>query len=345
MIMNWKNKIANHHQIGGIETFIIDNGAGKGSRIAWINTGGGLRFKVLIDRAMDIGEASLRQYNLSWLSHKGTALSPASAMPSPNRWLDLFGGGLLTTCGLTHIGKAETDIYGERELNGSIGFQPAEIISVIQPDLTQDKPEMKLIGLIKESTPFGYQLELKRTISCKLGENSIQIEDIVTNTGNTVTPHMLLYHCNFGWPLVDEEAEIYWNGTVESRGLPADDLLFKTGDFRHFRKPVEPNEKEGDACGFIDAIPDKDGLCRCGIINRKIGTAVQISYNPLQLPQLTNWQRWIKNEYAVAIEPGTNTPSGQAKARNDRQLIFLAPGESKRYQLQIEGITGNDENL
>jgi glucose-1-phosphate thymidylyltransferase len=36
---HWTGKIANHRQLGGIETSVLDNGAGRGVRIAWIDTG------------------------------------------------------------------------------------------------------------------------------------------------------------------------------------------------------------------------------------------------------------------------------------------------------------------
>ena len=57
MNKNWHNRISNTAQLGGIETSVLDNGAGKGTRIAWINTGTGLRYKVVTDRAMDIADA------------------------------------------------------------------------------------------------------------------------------------------------------------------------------------------------------------------------------------------------------------------------------------------------
>src|SRR5689334_20409949 len=115
----WKNKISNVKQIGGIETSIIDNGAGRGTRIAWINTGAGLRFKVVIDRAMDIAEAFYNEHSLAWISHPGIVFP----QPYSNKgidWLATFGGGLLTTCGLSHIGGPESDEYGERGLHGKI---------------------------------------------------------------------------------------------------------------------------------------------------------------------------------------------------------------------------------
>jgi hypothetical protein len=43
----WKDKISNPAQLGGIETSVLDNGTARGTRIAWINTGSGLRYKVI----------------------------------------------------------------------------------------------------------------------------------------------------------------------------------------------------------------------------------------------------------------------------------------------------------
>jgi len=60
----WQNKISNAAQVGGIETSVLDNGAGRGTRIAWVNTGTGLRYKVVLDRAMDIVPAILQAVQL-----------------------------------------------------------------------------------------------------------------------------------------------------------------------------------------------------------------------------------------------------------------------------------------
>ncbi len=130
----WQNKISNHAQLGGIETAVLDNGSGRGTRIAWINTGSGLRFKVVIDRAMDIADTFYNQHSLAWLSHAGiTAPEPFSNKGLD--WLKTFGGGLLTTCGLSHVGGPEADEYGERGLHGQISNLVADVESIVQPDL------------------------------------------------------------------------------------------------------------------------------------------------------------------------------------------------------------------
>ena len=40
----WQGKIGNSLQAGGIETAVLDNGPGRGARVAWVNTGADLRF-------------------------------------------------------------------------------------------------------------------------------------------------------------------------------------------------------------------------------------------------------------------------------------------------------------
>ncbi len=83
-------------------------------------------------------------------------------------------------------------------------------------------------------------------------------------------------------------------------------------------------------------MPGNDRVCSCGLYNEAIGLAVALRFNKDQLPWLTNWQHWGKGEYVTGLEPGTNPPVGQTKARKEKQLIFLEPGETRVYDLEIE---------
>jgi hypothetical protein len=332
---NWQDKISNHAQLGGIETSVLDNGLGRGTRIAWINTGTGLRYKVVIDRAMDIADAFYNQHSLVWLSHGGI-ISPDRFSDKGIDWIRNFGGGLLTTCGLSHVGAPEKDENGERGLHGLISNTPAEIVSIVQPDPMNGNMEMSITGIIKQTQIFGPILELKRTISSTLGQATIKIHDEVLNRGNTPAPHMLLYHCNLGWPLVDEGANILWEGAWQPR--EGDDaVIFKEGmDFRKCAPPLESHSGGGEEAAFIDIKADSLGLCTCGIHNPELSLALAFRFQKKQLPWLTNWQHWGKGEYVMGLEPCTNPPIGQAKTREQGDLIYLAPGKSRRYDLEIE---------
>jgi len=111
----YEEKVINPHQVGGIETYICDNGAAKGSRVAWVNTGSGLRFKVAIDRGMDIVDAFYNDCSLSWLSHNGQS-APRPDITEGVVWLNNFSGGLLTTCGLSHVGGPEAGAVGYAQI-------------------------------------------------------------------------------------------------------------------------------------------------------------------------------------------------------------------------------------
>lgn len=334
----WHNKISSAAQLGGIETSVLDNGAGRGTRIAWINTGTGLRYKVVIDRAMDIADAFYNQHSLAWLSHVGIT----SAQPFSNHgmdWIKTFGGGLITTCGLSHVGGPESDEFGERGLHGGVSNLPAEIESIIQPDPARGQMEMSITGRIKQTQVFGPSLELKRTISGSIGKPSIKIHDEIINVANTPAPVMLLYHVNFGWPLVDEGTDILWNGTWKTP--VKDPKIFRQGNnFKQCPSPMDEHNGGGEEVAVIDPHADNQGKCSCGLHNKKLGIAVALHFSKEQLPWLTNWQHWGKGEYVTGIEPGTNPPIGQAKARKENQLTFLAPGERKEYDLELEVMDG-----
>src|SRR5438105_15698597 len=86
-------------QIAGVRLLERADGKARGLRVADIYTGSGFRFEVLLDRALDIGAADFGGRPLAWLFPAlGT---PAQHEPQGLGWLRTFGGGVMTTCGLT----------------------------------------------------------------------------------------------------------------------------------------------------------------------------------------------------------------------------------------------------
>jgi galactose mutarotase-like enzyme len=335
----WKHKLSNSHQIGGIETSIVDNGAGRGVRIAWVNTGTGLRYKLVLDRGMDILDAFFNEYSLAWISHSGLK----SPQPFSNQgidWLRTFGGGLLTTCGLSNAGPPNADDGGSRGLHGNYSNMPAELISIRQPDIFKGDLTFELVAKVKETTTFGPSLELTRTVSGKIGSAEIRIKDTVTNQGNSPAPHMLLYHINCGWPLIDDGARIIWQGKKIPKASDANNTEFNRDyEFTRCAPPMDEHAGFGEDVAFIDPFADSNDQVTCGYANDELGLALKISFSKNQMPWLINWQHWGKNEYVTALEPATHPPIGQAAARENGTLILLEPGETRTYDLLLEVLT------
>lgn len=334
MEQSWSGKVGNVKQLGGIETSVLDNGAGAGVRIAWIDTGSGLRYKVVLDRGMDIAEAVYMDCNLAWISHVGV-IKPQLLANQDANWLRTFGGGLLTTCGLDHVGGPEEDEFGKRGVHGQLSNVPAEIIQVKQPDLLTGDLSMSITGVMRQHQIFGPCLTLKRTIRGVLGDPALIIEDEIINEANTPSPLMLLYHFNFGYPLLDKGTEIRWEGTSTS---PSAQKYLPTGDLKIVPDPLENHQGSGEAVIFIDPMPVTDEVCRCGIWNKARAIGVEISWNKSELPCLTNWQHFGLNEFVTGLEPGTNFPIGQKQARANGELLFLKPTERKKVTIELRVI-------
>src|SRR5206468_1178884 len=103
-----KDRVINPSQLGGIDRYVIDDGPARGVRALCVNTGGGLRYRVLVDRGLDIDQAFFNQYSLTFLTHKGTT-APTRGLDRGLDWLKGFGGGLLTSCGPFNFGSPCSD--------------------------------------------------------------------------------------------------------------------------------------------------------------------------------------------------------------------------------------------
>lgn len=341
MIMNqeYKDMICNNAQIASIETSTLDQGPGKSVTIVWINTGSGLRYKVVIDHAMDIVDAFFNQHSLTWLSGAGIT-KPGTGTENGNGWLTRWSGGLVTTCGLTHTGAAESDDSSERGLHGKINNIPAQIESIIQPDILAGKNQMSITGFVNQVDALGSNIRLRRTISSTVGKPSIKIKDVVTNRSSTPVPHMILYHCNFGWPLVAPGSDIVFNGSYQPmQGQGNKEIFNSKNDFRKCAKPRDENEKGFQGCAIINLKADNKGYCLTGICNKKLSLGLAMKYKKRQLPVLTNWQLWKKGDYITALEPGTNGPIGQNAAKQQKELIYLQPGKSRTYEIEFTVLT------
>lgn len=330
-----KHRICNPHQVGGIETSVLDNGLGRGSRIAWVSTGTGLRYKLLIDRGLDILDAFYNEHSLAWLAYGGAQRS----QPHANyglEWLHTWGGGLITTCGLVNVGMpyivSENEQYG---LHGRYSNIPAEVESVIQPDPANGKLDFSITAVIHQAKMFGPSLELRRTVSGRIGEPEIVLEDTVTNRGSAPAPHMLLYHVNFGWPLIDKGTRILYRGKATSVGRPNDDERFNDKvDYKKCPEPLDMHRAGGESCAGVDVRPDAKGVCHVGLYNPKLRLALKMSYPKKELPYFTNWQHFGMGEYVTGLEPGTVPPLDPK-----RRAVKIAPGRSISYFLRLRILT------
>jgi hypothetical protein len=295
-----------------------------------VNTGAGLSFTVLVDRALDMSDAHWCGRSLSWQSSAGV-VAPAYYERSSTGWLRGFGGGMLVTCGLRNAGpplEEAGEIFG---LHGEVSYLPAAN-AFYKTYWQEDRYCIEIHGEVREAFPFGPNLSLKRVWRTELGANWMELEDVVTNEGFRPELHMQLYHWNFGFPLINDGAKLSLT-TDETTGR---EETSKNGLSRWsaFEAP-SINLPEQVFFHSYSAEPPKTTRIRIASNADPESLAVELSYPSQQLPCLTQWKCCQMGEYVLGIEPGNCWPEGRQHYRK-RGGRVLAPGEYARFAMRLQ---------
>lgn len=297
-------------QIAGVRRCRFAEGPEAGGEVIEVRTGGGLMFEVLPGRGLDIGRCELNGVPFAWLSPGGVPRTLDG--PSGTDFLRSCAGGLVMTCGLGHVGPADKT-HG---LHGRVHHIPARQV-VAEGRWDGDEHDLRVAGVVEETSMFGAHLQLTREIRCRVGENCFRITDVVENLGGTPAELMVLYHINLGWPLLGPATTVRLPGAgprPREAGAPVtgwdgwcaprpgcDERVF-------FHDPLGVTEVE--AC----------------IMNPELGVGLRVRWNPSQLPNLVEWHMPGHGEHVLGIEPATCSVLGHASERDGGRIIDLQPG-------------------
>ncbi|MFN8472603.1 MAG: aldose 1-epimerase family protein [Anaerolineae bacterium] len=314
-------------QIAGIRLVEMADGKPRGMRVAEVTTGSGWQFDVHLDRALDIGAASYAGKPVAWI-HPAMG-APWHYDPYGYNWGRTFGGGLVTTCGLTFFGQPEQDGAETLGLHGRISHTSAEKVCVREA-WEGDDYVLTIEGQARQSAQSAENLLLIRRISTRLGANHLVIEDTVRNDGYRPSPHMILYHCNFGFPVVSPDSELLIN---DETVLPRDESVAAALAYhKTFEAPV------GDyAQGVFFHKPrvDADGFSQAAIVNRPLGFGAYVRWRAAELPCMGQWKQLSASDYVCALEPANYWETPRHKLRAEGRLRFLQPGEEVRYHVEL----------
>ncbi|MCI0495100.1 aldose 1-epimerase family protein, partial [candidate division KSB1 bacterium] len=248
-------------------------------------------------------------------------------------------GGLLMTCGLRQVGSPGQDAGESLGLHGRIHHAPARQVSA-QGTWVGDEYEILIRGIVEETRIFGEYLRLTREIHSRIGENKIRIKDNVENVGFESTPHMMLYHFNFGFPLMSEATKISFpsNKVIpREQETPLEDFDTWQAPSAGYRERVYYHEA-------MITSSENEGWTNATIINPKFplpggltcSLETRLSWDTKNLPRLVQWKMPGAGVYVLGIEPANCYVEGRAKERERGTLVTLAPGESLDYELQLE---------
>ncbi len=335
-------------QFAGVRAMTLGDGVERGVRMLEFRTGTGLRFTVLVDRALDIADCEHNGRAIGWHSPTGFRHPGLHEYEGEGGlgWLRSFSG-LLLTCGLDHIlfmheDDASRYHYMHRSsvkssIHGRISTIPAQLTGYGEI-WDGDDCTLWCEGVVRQSAVFGEDLHLIRRIEAKVGSDEIVLRDRVVNHGFYRTPHMLCYHINVGHPVLEEGArylapiaDVVWASHA------GEDYARQGVGYRRLGGPANPfHEQVWEHAMAADAAHKVP----VALVNDRIGFGFMVETDIREMPCQFQWQNLQSGMYAMGIEPSTNHVLGKGFARERDELIWLEHGDARDYASRFVVLDG-----
>lgn len=256
-------------QLASVQRITLVDGADAGQQLIAFSTGGGLDFQVKELGSLDIRSLHLRGSPVSWRHPAGDCGNPQRAL-----------SGFLVTCGLENV-RAPRDGLPQ---HGSFPMSPVRVTHLGE-DWAASTPELFVGGEITQSLPCGAVFRVTRRLSAPIGGKQLKLSDRIENISATSAEMMILYHMNFGFPVVAPGCEIRLGDT----SLAAIQSLAAA------HSPGEPE------CHKVT--PDMPVIVERPQTGEWEGFRMRLSFDTSTLPFLQIWRDARSSRNILAIEP------------------------------------------
>ncbi|HLU48697.1 MAG TPA: aldose 1-epimerase family protein, partial [Planctomycetota bacterium] len=300
-------------------------------------------FQIIPTRGMGLWKGRMRGIELGWDSPVDEIVHP-SLVNLESRgglgWLEGFGEWI-NRCGLASNGSPGVDevrsntgaiVPVELTLHGKAAYIPARRVEVV----IEPPPSRRIIirGVVDEVMMFGPKLRLVTEISTVPGSTSLRIDDEIQNLGATPQEMQILYHANFGPPLLEEGSQLL----APVRRVFPRDARAAEGEMRDWNVYGAPDPTFVEQVHFLELFGDADGRTEVVLKNRAGEKGVSLAFSIERLPCLTLWKNTAakENGYVTGIEPGTNYPNHRKHERARGRVPVLEAKGSYRADLTIE---------
>lgn len=316
-----KGYIGHPGQLVRLRRVTVAEGKAKGTEIIEVSTAAGLELDILPDAGLDIGQARYKGVNVAWMCKNGYD-SPAVIAPVESEFNNTFPGGLLYTCGLRNAGPPNRDGQEWHPLHGRYHGIAADQVCARMTD-----DEVIVSGVIRESALFAHCLEVKRTIRIPCFGTTISIEDEVSNLTPRPEEYMHIYHCNFGYPLISEDAELELPAGVKT--IPRTEFAAEgMGKMTTFETPLDYEDER-----VFYHLTKEDFSVR--LKNPRLGINMEMTWSADTLPILAEWRCMSSGDYVLALEPTNCYIKGRKLERENGTLQKLEAFETRKNKVTI----------
>lgn len=324
-----RKKCNNIDALCGFKDYLYNDGPSRGLRAFDLKNGRNIEMTFLADRGLDIPYLSYKGYNIGLTNKVGIRSPYLFREDGGSGFLKQFFGGMLTTCGITYSGAAGEDNGKQLGLHGPFDNIPAEQVCA-RIDYEGDDRVIKVSGQVHEAEVFATDMLMKRDFTLETECDKLRIHDTLINQSYEKQPVMMIYHINFGYPMLDAGAKAYFSaGKVEPR------TDFAAEGMNNYFEMEEPGCGRDEQCYYHTQQPE-EGEAFAMLHNEKLGIAAIIRFDQKVFPLMCQWKCMRAGEYALGLEPTTSGVVNRSEARQLGNLTYLEPGESREYNVSIE---------
>jgi hypothetical protein len=252
------------------------------------------------------------------------------AEPSGLGWLDGFDE-LLVRCGLESNGAPEFDTQGRVKypVHGRIANRPAHRVEV---SIDGETGEITVVGEVEETRFHFLKLRMTSSITTKVGEPGFRLRDEILNLSQSPATMQMLYHVNFGRPLLDAGATVLAPAKIIVPRTPHAAEGIRTWDSYAAEQPGFAEQVY-----FLELLGNADGSTEVLLKNAHATRGVGLRFNSRQLPCFTIWKNTTSTEdgYVTGLEPGTNFPNPRSFEEQHGRVVKLPPGGKTAFDLQL----------
>ncbi|MGI9177290.1 MAG: aldose 1-epimerase family protein [Pirellulales bacterium] len=293
---------------------------------------------VLPDRGLGLWKMMADGVELGWQSPVHGPVNPRFvplADPSGLGWLDGFDE-LVARCGLVSNGAPDFDGSGRLShgLHGRIANLPAHHLDVT---LDEAAGTITLTAAVDETRFLAHALRMTTSLTLHADRHRVAWTDSVKNISDRPATMQMLYHVNFGPPLLGPGAELV--AAIEELA-PRDAAA--VADASTWDRYVSPQGGRAEQVHFARVRPGADGLATALLVGPDSRNAASLSWRAETLPCFTLWknQGGLADGYVTGLEPGTNYPNPRSFEEAQGRVVPLVPGASIRFDLAIEHFAG-----
>lgn len=313
-----------------IQQKVLHGGKQEGSKVLTLTSQNGLTIALSPSRGMDLLHVNGHGIRLGWDSPVQEVVNPAYMnLESRNGtgWLEGFNE-MMVRCGFEWTGHPVNKDGVLYTLHGKAGNTPA---SKVEVTVDEHPPhEIRIRGLLKEATFKKAQLETWTELRYVPGSDSFTVHDVLTNQADYPHDYQIIYHSNFGTPILENDARFI--APLKSVS-PFNDYAKKGLDgWDRYGAPT----KDFDEMVFnLTPKADSSGKTVAAVINSKGNKGASIEFDTRQLPLLTMWKNTdtLKQGYVTGIEPGTNYAYPVTIEKQQGRVKQLQPGHSTEFTL------------